>query len=303
MGVSAVAVARWDGITWVQLPRLSEFGDVAGAGVSVAVDSHDTIFVAWSDYQGGSRYINIRKWNNADWEAAIPILDAVAGSGTNAVAPKIRFDRSDRLVVSWIENGDIFFARWSGSAWERPWENLGLSDAMANDLALDPEGNPIVAWRIRASDQGVSVRNGTWTTTALPYSSQPPTVALDLAQSPMTAVLSNAAISVLRVANRQSISVADPIETYANDKNPRLMIDAQGNPGVIWLQFTSMPCLRFARWTGYPRNVWNERAGYFDDGTRSLDESTAPQVVADSTGTAWFAWRESGLVHVRMTNH
>jgi hypothetical protein len=298
MGVNAVAVARYDGSQWAPLPNASGSGDSARAGISVAVDADDAIFVAWSDFAAGSRFIFVRRWSGATWEAPLPVLDGVAGTGTDAVAPNIRFDRTGHLVVSWIENGDVFVARSSGSTWDQSRGSLGLSMATAADLALDAQDNPVVAWRMKVSDQGISSWNGAWTTTALPGSAQPPTVAIDSMQLPLTAIADSQRVLLLRVANRAATNAGE-ILTATAAQNPRIVTDGAGKPAIAWLR-TIERRLAFARWTG---STWDQRAGSFDDGSSTLGDGLSPQVAIDSTGTVWIAWLENGLVNVRMTNY
>jgi hypothetical protein len=298
MGVSAVAVSRYDGMGWSPFPTVSGFGVSAGAGISVAVDANDTIFVAWSEYGTGGRFINVRRWSGSGWDDSIPIVDGVAGIGTDAVAPNLRFDPTNHLVASWIESGDVFAARWTGSTWDQTWGSLGLSMATASDLVLDAQGNPLVAWRMQAADHGISAWSGTWTTSAVPGSPQPPTIATDSTQLPVTAIAMSQGIRVMRVANRQAVSAADTLAA-TNAQNPRIVIDDAGRFAVAWLRATERT-LAFARWTG---STWDQRAGGFDDGSSSLQDTTSPQMAIDSTGTVWIAWWESGAANVRMVNY
>jgi hypothetical protein len=203
---SNIYVKRWDGEAWVSL---GEALDVISGGASypsLAVDSQNRPVVAWrefgpGDFNNGNLYV--KRWeNDLAWAQLGDALDIDLGG--DVFQNSIAVDPSDRVVVAWTENDNIYVKRWNGSRWLSlggPLD-INLTDrAFYPSLALSSTGQPYVAWDALRFDAFFNAtrhvyvkrwdRNGTWTQLGGAVSAgvrgQLPTLAISGTNTPMVA--------------------------------------------------------------------------------------------------------------------
>lgn len=161
------------GFKWkeVSAGSASEGGISNNIGDSIspqlAINNSGEYIVAWSDNSSGNHEIYVRKWNGVSWEEMG--TGSASGSGiSNTVRDSglygglnIAINALGNPVIAWEENNYsisyIYLKQWNGTA----WEELGAS-ATGNgisvvsvysfiSLAIDKNGNPVVAWEDKSS--------------------------------------------------------------------------------------------------------------------------------------------------------
>jgi hypothetical protein len=167
MAVAAGQAATVDEL-WFQLGVSADFGGVSndfGADSrfpDVATDSARNAFIAWQDTRAGNVEIYARRWNGTIWEE---VGGSATGGGISnspgaSERPSVAIDNADNIYVAYEDVGprgsEIIVRRWNGSVWEDFGDQPGGSissdtgspggAARLPDLALDPSGNPGVAW-------------------------------------------------------------------------------------------------------------------------------------------------------------
>jgi len=82
---------------------------------------------------------------------------------------------------------------------------------------------------------------------------------------------------------------------------PRLTTGPDHMPVIAWIDTSNnnQRTVAYARWVG---TRWDSRAGFFSQGSNTLDET--PQVVVDRQGSVWVGWRNvSNVFNVWMSNY
>lgn len=177
---SNIQVARWDGSTWINIGGKLDVNDSGNTDFlsfnpSVALTSSGNPVVAWSETDGTSRNIYVKRWDGSTWAQVGGKLDA--NTDKNAFRPSLALDGSGNPVVAWNEAatnsaGSVYVKRWNGSVWAQVGFDAldvntnGTIGAGGLSLALDGNGNPTVAW---ADFDGMSYNahvkrwnNGVW---------------------------------------------------------------------------------------------------------------------------------------------
>lgn len=150
-----IYVKRWTGSTWNLVG--GSFLDIntsqAAANPSVTLDSSGNPVVTWSESDGASFNIYVKRWSGNAWN--------LVGSGfldvnidKDASKPSLALDKSGNPVVSWSENDanltNIYVKRWSRSAWDLVGSTFldvnSNKDASSPALVLDKNGSPTVVW-------------------------------------------------------------------------------------------------------------------------------------------------------------
>ena len=189
-------VRRWDGNAWHDLP------DLVGADGSAVIDAlavgdDGAPVVAWHGYatSGDPFDTFVSRLENGAWTILGGGLLLAPGSHYPDAAD-LTLDGGDAPVVAWSEKdtpgvaaSDLYVARWTGSTWSRLGGKLEVNDGAAVEavhLALDPQGDPVVAWGERFFDvtyvKHWNPTSVTWDLLGDPFAatlSTPPIVVLD----------------------------------------------------------------------------------------------------------------------------
>ena len=190
IGVHSVAAAKHDGVAWVYFFAASDQGVPAEYGYSVVTDRVGNPIVVWSDYAGdGSRSLLFKRWDGTYWTEPFPPVDAVAGTNTNAGQPSLRLDRNDNPVVSWLESGNIFVARWTGTTWDKGFGQVGVGTSVptSHELVLDAN-DARSSVGTRGVEVGVSTWAGGWSPSEGLFATHRPSIATNAAEQPVMAV-------------------------------------------------------------------------------------------------------------------
>ncbi len=151
-----VYIHRWEDPDWVEIghgvdPNL--YGRAFNPTLDVGLSGD--LFIAYEDFNYiGKPYDNtfVRRWTGSIWELLGP---AVAELVLGAYDPSMAVDPSGRPVVAYHGGTEgegyisVYVKRWDGSHWIKLGEELDVDpsmDAKNASLALDPSGNPVVAW-------------------------------------------------------------------------------------------------------------------------------------------------------------
>lgn len=202
---------RWSGSAWVELDG-SGTGSGLGEGLypTMDVDGAGNPGIAW---QAGTQ-IHFRRWTGSAWTelAGSATGGGVSTTATGAWFPSMKFDPSDRPAIAWGDSGHIHLRRWDGSTWSElagSASGAGVSGAADDSdhpsLAIDPAGNPCVAWRqgSPAIDPG-NVLFARWNGTAW-------------------------------IEQAGSLTGSGVTDAGGTATNPCLALDALGNPGIAWV--------------------------------------------------------------------
>lgn len=248
-----------------------------------------------------------------------------------ATLPAIAVDSEGRVVVAWSQstghNPSIFLRRWN----HQQWESLGPSstdrgaggtkgEAFAPALALDPSGNPSLAWQDRSygnhevyyrhwdgaqwEELAGSATEGGVSRTNTGYSGFP-SLALDANGAPVVAweehYGSKSDIWVRRYTSgrkRGWLDVGDhpgltgfPAKV-SDARFPSLALDAHGNPVVAWIDNDSgSDQVYLQRWSG---KRWEELAGSASQGgvSRSRNAAASVTLKLDASGNPILSWKE-----------
>lgn len=285
---NALTIALTDGITdragnalvvpasaWqVALPEWVDLGgalsahsgstDVVGSP-SLVVTNAGVPILAWSEEDGTTNNVHVRRWDGARWLALGGALSANPGA-TKAFAPSLALDGAGNPTVAWHEsdgtNQKIYVRRWNGSDWVVVGNGLSAksgTDARSPSLALDTTGSPTVAWQ---------ESNGTTTF-----------------------------IHVQRLVGRDWESLGGAlISDPASDSSfaPSLKLDA-GQPVIAWMEREEGSAMDVIvqRWTG---SAWESMGGPLSARFGATDAFT-PSLVLSGAGsrggaTPLVAWNE-----------
>jgi hypothetical protein len=149
-----IYVKRWTGSSWVQVGTtfLDVNTDRFAYSPSLALDSSGNPVVSWTESDGTSHNIYVKRWTGSSWVQVGTTLDV--NTNRHALEPSLALDSSGNPVVSWTESDgtfhNIYVKRWNGSSWVQVGTTfLDVNtnrDARAPSLALDSSGNPVVSW-------------------------------------------------------------------------------------------------------------------------------------------------------------
>ncbi|WNG35791.1 hypothetical protein F0U61_20515 [Archangium violaceum] len=99
-------------------------GNTPAENVAMKVGTDGNPVIAWSESNGSTKNIYVRRWTGTKWEDLATAMSAVAETGTHADMPALTMDASNRPIVVWQEltapSGptNLYGRRWNGSTWE-----------------------------------------------------------------------------------------------------------------------------------------------------------------------------------------
>jgi Bacterial Ig domain len=257
-----VYVKRWTGTTWESVGNGLDVNTNKDASQpSMVLDSNSNPVVVWTESDGTSNNIYVKRWTGTAW---ILVGSGFLDVNTNQFArlPSLALDSSGNPVVAWTERDgtftNIYLKRWTGTAWILVGNGLlnlinnqSFSDA---SLALDSSGNPVVAWS-ENDGTSINVYVKRWNGTAWVF-------------------VGNGFLDV---------------STNTTAYQPSLVLDSSGNPVVSWSEFDGASFnIYIKRWNG--TNWFAVGNGFLDVNTNRY--ATDPSLVLDSSGNPVVAWQE-----------
>lgn len=289
-------------------------------------DVNANLVLAWSEEDGTSRNVYVRRRKNGVWEPLGGALSAYAGN-TPASGPALELDGQGNPMVAWVEgNGGISASisvrRWNGEEWKTLADGVTgpSSNAVAfatPSLRLDNQGGAFMAWsESKVTYHKVFVQR--WSGTGwfpvgedLPVESKwPTTPSLDLDShgNPVIAFLEHLdGVRKLHVRWRQGgtwSSVGAPLE-FPSEKlgieAPLVRMDRDDHPVVTWLQSGVNPnvvaSIQVRRWDGSKWQPLGDALSAHPGGTAVQ----AHDLQIDAQGRPTLTWNEydgSGLMDV-----
>ena len=153
-GVSTSNIARWNGTSWSAIGNgLSGSGSVVGCILPLSA----TEFVAGGSFtnSGATVLHNIAKWNGSAW------IDMSAGFTSEPAAQDlVRTPTGDIIVSGYFSIGSDpargGLARWNGTQWERFAGGLGGFANYADQLAIGPSQQLLLAGHFTIAGDNVS---------------------------------------------------------------------------------------------------------------------------------------------------
>lgn len=161
-GEFQVFARRWNGAAWETMGSFSN--PIVGADakdLTIATGKTDTPAVAWTEVDSSQRpRVFVYRWDGTKWDPVASSIGARTAVAT-VLYPSLAIDGQNRPVVSVTEqSSDTSFReeavvwRLNGSNWEQV--GLGVRPAAASatayvnrtSLAVDPEGNPALAFEV-----------------------------------------------------------------------------------------------------------------------------------------------------------
>ena len=332
-GYPHVYFRRWDGAQWAELG-----GSGAGSGVSdafngvyepvVAVDSSGNPTLGWHGDDPGIRQVYVRQWDGAQWRE-LGTTSAGAGgvsrSARRSEEPSLSMDASGRPIVAWQDgssgNYEIYLRRWDGTQWAELGGSAtggGVSNTPGASrylsMALDPAGNPVIAWQEAISWSYVYVKrwNGSqWVElggsasgfgiSGIVAAFGSPSISVDPAGNPMVAWCEE--ISGIRQvyvkkwngsawtelggsATGGGVSAGTNSSDYAV-----LASDSAGNPVVAWNYYSTNAEIYLRAWSG---SAWVEIGGSATGGGASSTSGSSryPDLVVDASDRPVLVWQE-----------
>lgn len=293
-----IYLKRLEGSSWVGIGGSASGGgisDTAGDSghVSLAIGAGGEPVVAWREvFSDDNAEIFIKRWNGSAW---VGMNGATAGDNISETpgqsdTPVLAIDHEGYPVVAWNEyttNYEIYVKRWNGSAW------VGMSGATTGDnvsasadgfssgpsLAVNSEGNPVVAWYEVSLDSDSDIYVKRW---------------------------SGSAWELMKVNGAPS----DDMSLNSGDSyHPSLAVAASGEIAVAW-EDDSGPGddsdIYMKRWTGL---TWVEVGGESASGggiSDNLGLSYWPTMATNPEGSWVVAWQDSSeereVIYFRMWN-
>jgi subtilisin family serine protease len=118
--------------------------DTCGYRKSLAYDPSGNTCIFYTSGTGP----RLACWNGASWD-----IEQVADAGGGV---SLAFDpNTNEATVVYVDEGKMWFARKSGSTWEREWIERRAVSYTNTSLAFDPDGRPTISYRVYGSKEGL----------------------------------------------------------------------------------------------------------------------------------------------------
>lgn len=281
--------------TWNDFGRPSPNGDES-YGFSMSLGAGDNPVVAWAE-KGNKVYVST--WNGSAWGTSSTATDPAADPSALVSSPILRLDPSGLPVLAWMEKApssfqSIFLTHLTsgGASTGVPGAISVATGTTSLDMILDPQGNPVIAWR-NGPLTDVNIFRGAETTTPTVTVIADPALGLDAMSDPLL-IAGTTGYGVFAFSGG-SWTLAPPmqIQIDGNAQSPKLKTDPAHNPVVGWLESGKFT---YERWTG---TAWDSRAGIFGD----AQASQYFDMVVDSRGTVWVMGCNPSRAVVIMSNY
>jgi len=145
--------------TWIDMQLNSDAGTTNQYAPSIAVDSLDNIYVAWTDERNGNQDAYLAKFASTSarvWPS--DLLVNSDGGSTHQSEPSIAIDSTDTIYIAWTDerngNKDIY-AQKLDTGGNRLWTvdlrvniNPDASSQSVPDISINPStGKPYASWQ------------------------------------------------------------------------------------------------------------------------------------------------------------
>jgi hypothetical protein len=258
----------------IQPSGWQQMGGSLGAGANPSLASNGTTtVVAFEESTGSVTNIRVYRWNGSTWVNVGGPLSGSSIEDSNATVPSLAVDGNGNPTVAWYEavgeGGNIYVQKFNGSSW---WsvgtEVISVIGRDGDDgssyppsLALDSNGNPILAWSDYNSDGNEKIY-----------------------------VRKFDGISWVNVGSGELGTDYGTVRRVWNSV-PILALDNNGNPAVAWLENDSGDLMIDA--ARFTNNNWTP-SGYVS--SRGYASSLA--LTLDSRGKPFVAWHEYALSNI-----
>jgi len=124
---------------------------------SMAIDSNDNIFIAWTDNRNGDTDIYAQKYNSsgvAQWGPDLKIN--INSDSVDQYSPSMAIDSNDNIYIAWTDNRngdtDIYAQKYNSSGvaqWDPDLKiniNSDSVDQYSSSMAIDSNDNIYIAW-------------------------------------------------------------------------------------------------------------------------------------------------------------
>jgi hypothetical protein len=257
-----IYVKRWDSASssWVQLGNELDVDPLQNAvKPSLALDASGNPVVAWTEWDGSSNNVYVKRWDGTDWVQLGGALDV--NPAQNAISHSLALDSANRPVVAFFENDgtsfNIYVKRWDGTNWVLLGGALDVNlgeQAYDPSLALDASGNPVVAWHEHTPGQFDNIYVKRWDGTGW-----------------------------VQLGGALDVNVNDGAALAS------LALDASGNPVVAWTEWNSSSSNVYVkRWDGAG---WVPLGNELDISEPQMAER--PSLALDASGRPAVAWFEN----------
>lgn len=144
---------RWTGEDWEALGgALDEVANLDATSPSLGLAASGEPVVAFREQPRENCVIHVKQWTGQNWDPLGTSLNLDLTQ--NACRPSLATLSGGQPLVAWYEwdgtSNNILVGRWTGSGWQRlggPLDVTLYQGAYNPSLALEANGNPVVAWR------------------------------------------------------------------------------------------------------------------------------------------------------------
>lgn len=146
---------RWNGSVWEQIGSNSASGQgisntpVKSASPTIALDSNNLPYIAWTESVTEHEQIYIRRWDGSEWVEVgegSASGNGVSSSNYKSTSPALVIDSEDNLSLFWhsqVFDGSLVVKKWQGDS----WQNASIiTDTTGGDvfIAADISDNDVI---------------------------------------------------------------------------------------------------------------------------------------------------------------
>ena len=253
-------VQRWDGNAWraVGGPVNPVSGQSISLTAGLALRPDGNPVTAIEEFDGMKNKVYVSAWTGSAWETLGGPLNLAAGSHSFSLG--IAVNAAGSIAFASEENdgahNNLYVQGWDGAAWQPVGGAINAvsgHDANGPFVALDPAGDPVVAFTESNDGAQVSAYAARWTGSAWAYlgtgvpSSGTSTgasasgIAVDAGGNVVVAAFAHTSASNFVVVQRWNGSGWQPVGSNVTgpggaDANPNgLVLDASGAPVIVYL--------------------------------------------------------------------
>jgi hypothetical protein len=287
-GIYKAYVRRWEGSGWRRLGgTLNREAAWNASYALVRVGPDNRPVVAWTEKnpvsQGkllGNGKLYAARWDGQSWQM---LGDSPSNSPlTTSDIPRMALDPQGNPYLQWSEmtpdfNGDsVYVERWTGREWQMV-DNGSLStdisgSSRSRDIAVNSKGQAVLAWSVQLYKEGegplgFNVYAGTFngknwipfgpSLNADPYNyAAGVSITIDRQDRPVVAYHEAGGgkgynVYVKRWEGKRWMPFGQSVNALSGGgSQPKVVLDAKGNPVVGWLENAGRLELRVARWDG-----------------------------------------------------